>query len=399
MTMRIDLIEHGTAVEAPLPTEVGMALAATKLVDAFPMPGTRLWSLRPGSRVGAVSVGTVEVHVAPKVPIDRVVFLLAFGHRRVDWRQDAVEVRRAPDLLVSVVEAYERLTSKALLQGLLQGYRSVDDSLAVVRGRIREADQVRRRFAMPLPIEVRYDDFTVDTPENRLLRAAARQSLRLAGLSSDLRRRLRRLDLQLADVAPVELKLLESWRPSRLNARLHDALHLAEVIVSGSSFELAGEGLNVAGFVVDMAKVFEDFVCATLGDRLRCVGGTVQTQDPWCLDRAGVVRMLPDLVWYADDGSPAAVVDAKYKAEKPGGFPDADLYQMLAYCTVTRLPVGHLVYAKGNEQGAAHHVVGADITLRAHTLDLSLPPRDLLADIDRLRDRITAREPNGVRRA
>jgi 5-methylcytosine-specific restriction enzyme subunit McrC len=39
----------------------------------------------------------------------------------------------------------------------------------------------------------------------------------------------------------------------------------------------------------------------------------------------------------------------KYKAEKPGGFPDADLYQLLAYCTTLRLPVGHLVYAEGNE--------------------------------------------------
>jgi 5-methylcytosine-specific restriction enzyme subunit McrC len=100
--------------------------------------------------------------------------------------------------------------------------------------------------------------------------------------------------------------------------------------------------------------------------------------------------MKPDLVWYAEDGSPAAVIDAKYKAEKPEGFPDADLYQMLAYCTAMGLPVGNLVYAKGNEHGATHHVVGTDVTLRAHTIDLSASPRDLLADLDRLSDRIAA---------
>ena len=41
----------------------------------------------------------------------------------------------------------------------------------------------------------------------------------------------------------------------------------------------------------------------------------------------------------------SAVINAKYKAEKGAGFPNAALYQMLAYCTALRLPVGHLVYA------------------------------------------------------
>jgi len=45
------------------------------------------------------------------------------------------------------------------------------------------------------------------------------------------------------------------------------------------------------------------------------------------------------------------VIDAEDKAEKPGGFPDAGLHQMLAHCTALRLPLGHLGYAKGNEAG------------------------------------------------
>ncbi len=85
---------------------------------------------------------------------------------------------------------------------------------------------------------------------------------------------------------------------------------------------------------------------------------------------------------------PTCVVDAKYKAEKPGGFPHADLYQLLAYCTALRLPVGHLVYAKGNEQGRTHDVAGTHVTIRAHTLDLAAPPSDLLAEVDSLATRI-----------
>jgi len=102
--------------------------------------------------------------------------------------------------------------------------------------------------------------------------------------------------------------------------------------------------------------------------------------------------MKPDLVWYADPyhvngagrGQPTAVVDAKYKAEKPAGFPNADVYQMLAYCTRLGLPMGWLVYAKGNEAGATHEVVGAGIEVRARVLDLALAPKELLASVDGL---------------
>jgi 5-methylcytosine-specific restriction enzyme subunit McrC len=86
-------------------------------------------------------------------------------------------------------------------------------------------------------------------------------------------------------------------------------------------------------------------------------------------------------VWYRADGRPLAVVDAKYKAERPSGFPHADLYQMLAYCTALSLPAGHLVYAQGNEHGSTHDVVGAGVTLGAHTLDLTAAPEHLLGQV------------------
>jgi 5-methylcytosine-specific restriction enzyme subunit McrC len=47
------------------------------------------------------------------------------------------------------------------------------------------------------------------------------------------------------------------------------------------------------------------------------------------LDEAETVPVRPDFVW-SNTGVPRLVVDAKYKAEKPSGFPQADLYQMLA---------------------------------------------------------------------
>lgn len=100
--------------------------------------------------------------------------------------------------------------------------------------------------------------------------------------------------------------------------------------------------------------------------------------------------MRPDFVLYEPGGAPCAVVDAKYKAEKRDGFPEADLYQMLAYCTALGLREGHLVYAKGNAPHAAHTVRHAGIVIHQHALDLDQEPSDLLSDVEEVAARLVS---------
>jgi 5-methylcytosine-specific restriction enzyme subunit McrC len=101
------------------------------------------------------------------------------------------------------------------------------------------------------------------------------------------------------------------------------------------------------------------------------------------------VRLRPDIVWKVR-GSAVAVIDAKYKAEKPAGYPNADLYQLLAYCTVLGLRSGHLVYAKGNEKPVRHVVRRSGIEIFCHAVDLDQPPDELLVQMSDLAERIAA---------
>ncbi|MFF3323669.1 hypothetical protein [Streptomyces sp. NPDC002889] len=143
-----------------------------------------------------------------------------------------------------------------------------------------------------------------------------------------------------------------------------------------------------------MNKLFEDFVCVALRQALASYGGHTELQARGIhLDQDEEVRIRPDFVWYADDGRPAAVADAKYKAEKPEGFPDADLYQMLAYCTALGLSDGHLVYAKGNASHAAHRIRNAGITIHQHALDLDQAPAALVAEIRAIAGRLAVGTP------
>lgn len=369
------------------------ALRSLAIVDVTPTLETGIYSISAGRKVGAVSVGDRQVIVRPKIAdLNRLVFLLGYSLNRDIWRDDHVRLTEADELLPALAEAFSRLAARATEQGLLQGYRTVKDVLPVLRGRVLAGEQMSRRFGLPVPLAVEYDDFTVDIAENRLLLAAALRLLTVAGLSVATRRRLLRLRVALADVTvPTRGEVHPSWEPSRLNTRYHNALRLADIVLAAKSFELRAGDLTVTGFMFDMWRIFEDFVCAALGDALATRGGRYATQHPLHLDDNLEVRMKPDLVWLGSHDRCRAVVDAKYKAERPDGFPDADLYQMLAYCTVLGLEHGHLVYAKGNEQVRTHTVRRAGVAIHCHTLDLAEPPAQLLGQVDQLAGRISDR--------
>jgi 5-methylcytosine-specific restriction enzyme subunit McrC len=195
-------------------------------------------------------------------------------------------------------------------------------------------------------------------------------------------RQLRRLLRDFADVTPLRRgDPVPSWYASRLNARYHAALRLAELVLRASSVEHRSGGVAVNGFLVDMPRLFEDFVTVALGKSLEgTFGGRVIRQARHHLDVAGRVSLRPDIVWRLGSAT-AAVIDAKYKAEKPAGYPNADLYQLLAYCTVLGLRTGHLIYARGNDEPARHVVRGAGIEIFCHALDLNQSPDALLAEV------------------
>ena len=288
-----------------------------------------------------------------------------------------------------MAQALWRQTEWAIHQGLLPGYILVEESSQVLRGRLRESEQLRRHHGLPLPLEIQYDEFTTDIPENRILRMACERMLAVPLVDAQSQRMLRRLLRDFSDVTPLHRgEQVPGWQATRLNARYHAALRLAELVLRATSVEHESGTVAVNGFLLDMPRLFEDFVTVALREVLESAyGGRVDDQDQNHFDEAGQVRLRPDIVWKIR-GSAVAVIDAKYKAEKTAGYPNADLYQLLAYCTVLGLHSGHLIYAKGNEEPARHVVRRSGIEIFSHAVDLEQPPDELLAGMTDLAERI-----------
>lgn len=379
------LTEGDAAQTVPLTDAEYLALQQLALVNVTPTLDRGLYEVVAARKIGAVAMGDRQVVVRPKIAdLNRLVFMLGYAKDPGIWRDDLVDLTSHDELLPALAEAFSRLALAAVEQGLLQGYKTVQETLPVLRGRMLAGEQMTRLYGLPVPVAVEYDDFTVDIAENQILLMALRRLLVVPKISIQARRRLKRLRLILADVnAPPRGAGPPTWRRSRLNVRYQPALALAQIVLAADSFEHHIGDLRVTGYMFDMWRVFEDFVTVALAESLRSYGGRSVCQKPLSLDIRRRVTMKPDLMW-ENGGTVRAVVDAKYKAERPEGFPNADLYQMLAYCTVLGLDEGHLIYAKGNEPVDRHTVQGSGVVIHCHALDLSAPPARLLRQVDYL---------------
>ena len=217
---RINLDElDRQGVPAEMGSSIAAALARTGLVEVRP-EASAWWRLLPSGYVGAVRAGDLQVQVTPKekVGLDRVLFLLGYA-RDPGFRPEDVTGIDEPDLWPALAESLVRLAERALNGGVLQGYRTVEESLRTIRGRIRIGDQIARRPGLMLPIEVTYDDFTTDIPENQILRTALRRLLAVPRLPAQVAVKLAHLDGRLTDIqllrpgAPPP-----AWQPTGLTS-------------------------------------------------------------------------------------------------------------------------------------------------------------------------------------
>jgi 5-methylcytosine-specific restriction enzyme subunit McrC len=366
-------------------------LAATRLIEVQPEGGGH-WRLLPAGRVGAVQIGDLDVQVRPKTGIAQLLFLLGYA-ADPGFRPEDVSGVTEPDLWPALAESVARHVERALGPGVLQGYVTVDEALPLVRGRVRVADQVARRPGLLLPLEVRYDEYAPDIPENQLIRTALRRLAAVPRLRPDLRSRLTHLDGRLdgVQVLPSTAPLPE-WRLTRINARYAAALRLAQIVLRNQSAEPGPGGATVAAFVVSMAKVFEDFVTVALQEALASSAGHTHAQYPDYLAEQNQIRFRPDVVHLVGT-RPVAVFDAKYKLEDPSsGYPNADAYQMLAYCTALQLECGWLVYAQGDSQGV-RRIRNTSIEIIQYSLDLTASPAVLLRQVAALASAALASSP------
>ena len=189
-------------------------------VTIEPVPGTEgTYHLTPGSVVGAIEIDGLSVVIEPKIGIVNLLSMACYAIGMVKFDREAfdfLEEYALPDVLALALAAQAH---RAFSHGLLHGYLVEEQALLTVRGRVRFAEQVGRRLDFPIPVELRYDEFTGDILPNQLVKAAAHRLARARLRSHRARRNLGWVAGMLAEVS------LREFPPARVPEVAFDRLN------------------------------------------------------------------------------------------------------------------------------------------------------------------------------
>ena len=392
----IDLQEHVESKPVRLSVDEWDALSKVRpSITLTPVRGEGdMYCLKPGAVVGAVQLDGLSVVIRPKLEISRVLYLVSYAMGELKLQSEEFDFPEEPELVEVLARLLTSAARRAFARGLLYGYRVKHEALHTVRGRIDNAEQLRRRFDIALPVQTRYDDFTDDILANRLVKAAVELLGRMRLRCPRSREGLRWAGAALGNVSLVRFPSGEIPEVAfdRLNAHYREVVALSRLILQHQTFELGWGNRRAAGWLIDMNKVFQGFITQALREALS-VSERVFRSDHALpqrvyLDESETIRLKPDMTWW--DGTDCCVFagDVKYKSIRHKNVPNADLYQMLAYATALNLPGGLLVYAEGEAEPAVHQVRHSGKRLEIATVDLSGSIHELDAAIRSLAQRV-----------
>ncbi len=282
------------------------------------------WAVRVRDAVGLIALPDLQLVVRPKIPTPHLLYLFtrAGAIPRLDEQLGGLAAGlELWDLMARwFMGALERL----LRLDLSRDYVPVRERLQLVRGRIDVLETSRAFLSGRFRLTCEFDDFLVDTPLNRLLRAttriiAASPELHQA-VRTQARTALSRMD-DIGDFRPIDMRA----QPDRLDQRYSDAITLAKTILTGALRDLDAGPRSAWTFLLRTPDLVESGLRAVLKKHL----------DPAAAPQKGSLTLTPsrltlnpDLIFPRGRG----VGDVKYKLAS-SDWRRTDLYQVVAFAT------------------------------------------------------------------
>lgn len=224
-------------------------------------------------------------------------------------------------------------------RGLKCSYESIEENATFFKGKMKFSQQIKYNHSHKERNFVEYDAFTVNRPENRLLKATLLY-LYKHSTSSKNRNDIKILLNSFGEIeASVDYKTdFSKYIPDRNMKDYSTALLWSKVFLTGKSFtSFAGSEVAVA-LLFPMETLFESYIAALLKKELGIKGYLVSAQDRkyHLFDEPDKkFLMKPDIVITNKVNKSIFVMDTKWKVLSDSkhnyGISQADMYQMYAY--------------------------------------------------------------------
>lgn len=317
--------------------------------------------LRAGQVVGVMTVPGASVEILPKVGGEQheagrhaLTRMLAIAWDLPTVASDpALMATQSGDLLEILVRVFADNLLAAVRRGLPHRYQRREDDLPLLRGKLDVRRQLTRHASRAGRLACAFDELSVDTPLNRVLKGAVRRLVPVARTSANCRR-LQELAARFESVGDSTDPLGEPVRLDRTNAAFH-RLHAMARLFLAADWQSTSAGREEGfGLLFPMNDLFEAFVGRSMQHALVRRDVRLQHQGSYALESggAGLFALRPDIV--VDDD---IVIDTKWKRLNPSlprlGVSESDVYQMLAYSQAYRARRLVLLYPRHEDLGQA----------------------------------------------
>lgn len=232
----------------------------------------------------------------------------------IDFEQPAIQTNKLDNVLTPLIIIHFLTVVEGIAKrGLKRGYVRREENLKKVKGRIRiltneRKNVIPRRFDR---VYCQYNEFTVDIPENRLIKKALLFAQKELLRFSNFKHYNRALLLEnkclaaFTQVSPeIELRDVKLIKSHKLFREYDLAVKLAKTILRRNDYSIkkaSGKKENTPVFWLDMAQLFEMYVYSKLHEQY---GGKIRYQFK------GTGREKPDFLYIDENDS--CILDAKY---------------------------------------------------------------------------------------
>ncbi|MDB4308161.1 5-methylcytosine-specific restriction endonuclease system specificity protein McrC [Gammaproteobacteria bacterium] len=200
------------------------------------------------------------------IPVKNIYYLLAYAWDRLPESEvtdvSAMDSTELADLFAAVLAGG---IHHLLRRGLDQNYISHEEEIAGVRGRINIGVTARRMLVSHGRTYCEFDELSVDTLPNQILRATVRRLLKAPKLDAELRGSLRGLTRELGGISDIPLTK-HAFRTVQLhgnNRYYRFLLNICELVLDMALVDEEEGDYKFRDFIRDdkaMARLFEAFI-------------------------------------------------------------------------------------------------------------------------------------------
>ena len=305
----------------------------------------------------------------------------------------AEEFENTADLFAAILV---KGISVQIKRDLGKEYISVTEPLYSLRGKIDISESIKTQVIMKRQLVCSYDDFSVDSYLNRILKATVKL-LVCYDISKQKKKELRKLMLYFKDVSTIDPFNID-WniRFNRNNQTYQMLISICYLIIKGLLQPDSQGNMRMQKFLDEqrMCRLFEKFILEYYRREFPNLQVSA-SQIQWQLDD-GISTLLPimqsDIMLY--DGLKMLIIDAKYYSHKMQDQYDSrtlhshNLYQIFTYVKNqdvgnTGNVAGMLLYAKTDEDitpDCDFKMSGNNISVK--TLDLNIDFNNIAAQLN-----------------